>query len=72
MAILLIPCVSRSVSKDESSGVFYETLADRRGTVVTAPGVGLAALVGKCAELLLGKVVLASAVLDAMHSQWRL
>ena len=72
MAILLIACVSRSVSQNESSSVFYQTLADGRGTVVTAPGVGLAALVGKCAELLLRKVILASAVLDAMHSQWRL
>ena len=72
MPILLIACVSSRVAKNESTCVFDEAFANGRSTEVATPVVACAALVCKCAQLLLRKVVLTAAVYDAVHSQRRL
>ena len=75
LAILLIACVSCRIAENECACVFDETLTDGRCPVVAASVVAsttAATLVGERAKLLLRKVVLAPAVLDAVHSQWRL
>ena len=78
MSWLLLPtCVARSsiISEDEGTRVLDQTLADRGRPVVVASVRGSAArgpAIRQRVELLLAEVVLAAAILYAVHSKWRL